>query len=61
MQNLIITGASGALGMVVTSHFLSRDYKVIAVVRDEKGKQNLPVHHNLQPETLDRTSGNKSL
>lgn len=53
MKTVIITGANGNLGSAVTNTFLEKGYKVIATVRDEDGKKELPQHQNLQVEILD--------
>lgn len=39
-QNLLITGANGALGSELVNYFSSRDYQVIAVVRPGKKQMN---------------------
>src|SRR5688572_30617680 len=46
-KTIILTGASGNLGMVVTQHLLNLGHKVIAVLHDEASKQKLPVNTNL--------------
>lgn len=56
MKTIIITGANGGLGTVVTQYFLSKDYKVIATVREERSKKELPQHKNLDTETVDLTN-----
>jgi short-subunit dehydrogenase len=56
MKTVIITGANGNLGMVVTNTFLAKDYKVIATVRKEEDLKELPQHQNLQVEILDLTN-----
>ena len=67
MKNIIITGAAGNLGKVVSIHFLKKEYRVIAVVRDaaeaetlseyvNQDAANLPVEANLQVEALDLTN-----
>jgi NAD(P)-dependent dehydrogenase (short-subunit alcohol dehydrogenase family) len=52
MKTVIITGANGNLGTVVTNSFLSSGYKVIAVVLDEDSKKNFITHNNLQIEAV---------
>jgi NAD(P)-dependent dehydrogenase (short-subunit alcohol dehydrogenase family) len=47
MKTVIITGANGNLGVAVTNHFLDAGYKVIATVRNEEGRSELPQHGNL--------------
>jgi len=53
MKTVIITGANGGLGTVVTNTFLSKNYKVIATVRKEEDLKGLPQHQNLQVEIQD--------
>lgn len=60
MKTVIITGANGGLGTVVTNSFLSRDYKVIATVRKDEDLKELPQHQNLQVEVLDLTDEEKT-
>lgn len=55
MKTVIITGANGGLGTVVTNTFLVKNYKVIATVRKEEDLKELPQHQNLQVEVLDLT------
>ena len=60
MKTVIITGANGGLGTVVTSTFLAKNYKVIATVRKEDDLKELPQHDNLQVEVLDLTDEEKT-
>ena len=55
-KTIIITGASGDLGTVVTHVFLNKGYKVIATVRKEEAKKHMPVHANLQVHTVNLAS-----
>lgn len=52
MKTVIITGANGNLGTAVTNEFLSKGYKVIATVRNEESRNELPSHKNLQIEVV---------
>jgi NAD(P)-dependent dehydrogenase (short-subunit alcohol dehydrogenase family) len=47
MKTVIITGASGNLGVSVTQLFLERDYRVIATLSSDKGRSALGSHPNL--------------
>lgn len=60
MKNIVITGAAGNLGKVVSVHFLKNEYRVIALVRDAAEAEALnksagPDTANLQVEVLDLT------
>jgi NAD(P)-dependent dehydrogenase (short-subunit alcohol dehydrogenase family) len=55
MKTVIITGANGGLGTAVTKNFLSKGYKVIATVRKEEDKKELPQNENLKVEVIDLT------
>ncbi|MEI6946330.1 SDR family NAD(P)-dependent oxidoreductase [Paraflavisolibacter sp. H34] len=55
MKTVLITGASGNLGRFVTAHFLSRGYKVVAVVSKEDSKKNILPQEGLQVEAVDLT------
>lgn len=48
MKNVVITGANGGLGTTVTTAFLDKGYKVIAVVSKEERKKDLAPHANLE-------------
>jgi NAD(P)-dependent dehydrogenase (short-subunit alcohol dehydrogenase family) len=56
MKTVIITGANGNLGSAVTSTFLTKGYRVVATVRNEDEKKEMPQHENLQVEAVDLTS-----
>lgn len=60
MKTVIITGANGGLGTVVTNTFIAKNYKVIATVRKEEDLKELPKHQNLQAEVLDLTDEEKT-
>ncbi|MBL7697938.1 MAG: SDR family NAD(P)-dependent oxidoreductase [Chitinophagaceae bacterium] len=53
MKNVIITGANGNLGTAVTTTFLDRGYKVIAVVAKEEEIKHLQPHANLEVHAVD--------
>jgi NAD(P)-dependent dehydrogenase (short-subunit alcohol dehydrogenase family) len=53
MKTVIITGAGGNLGSVVTRHFLSAGYQVIGTVHKEKSREHLPVHDKLDIRVVD--------
>jgi NAD(P)-dependent dehydrogenase (short-subunit alcohol dehydrogenase family) len=55
MKTVIITGANGGLGTAVTKNFLLKGYKVIATVRKETDKKELPQNENLKVEVMDLT------
>lgn len=48
MKTVVITGANGNLGTVVTKTFLDRGYKVIATVAAENMRADLSAHQNLE-------------
>ena len=56
MKNIIITGANGNLGTVVTKKFLDRGYRVIATVIHEDFLKDLASHPNLQVEIVNLTN-----
>jgi len=56
MKTVIITGASGDLGSVVTRHFLNNGHKVIATVHKQEAKEELPQHQNLDVEVVNLTN-----
>lgn len=60
MKNVIITGANGNLGLAVTNLFLERGYTVMATVRDDAAKSELPTHANLQVTVIDLTDEEKT-
>jgi NAD(P)-dependent dehydrogenase (short-subunit alcohol dehydrogenase family) len=53
MKTIIITGAGGGLGSIVTKQFLGEGYTVVAVVSGEAGKAAMPAHPQLQTEAVD--------
>jgi NAD(P)-dependent dehydrogenase (short-subunit alcohol dehydrogenase family) len=55
MKTVVITGANGNLGAVVTSLFLSRGYRVLAVVGSADSLTRLPSHENLEGFSVDLT------
>ncbi len=52
MKTIIITGATGNLGTVVTRKFLDSGYSVIATVITDAAKNDIPAHENLQVEKV---------
>jgi NAD(P)-dependent dehydrogenase (short-subunit alcohol dehydrogenase family) len=56
MKTIIITGANGNLGTVVTKRLLESGYRVVATVLDEMAKAELGAHKNLQTEIVNLTS-----
>lgn len=52
---VIITGANGNLGSIVTSVFLSKGYKVIATLHNDAAKKDLPAHDHLKIVAVDLT------
>jgi NAD(P)-dependent dehydrogenase (short-subunit alcohol dehydrogenase family) len=56
MGTVIITGANGNLGTVVTKHFLEKGYRVVATVIDATAKKDLVEHENLQTEIVNLTN-----
>lgn len=55
MKNILITGASGFLGTATTKHFLQTNYRVMAIVHNEKSKEALSSHPHLHTFVLDLT------
>ena len=49
---IIITGANGNLGTVVTGQFLNNGYRVVATVMKETEKNDLPAHENLEVQVV---------
>lgn len=60
MKTILITGASGQLGTVVTNIFLSKGYKVIATVHNEDAFNKWSSHPNLYIELIDLTDAQKT-
>ena len=58
MKTVIITGANGSLGKAVTDKFLQSGYRVIATVREEVGKKELPQHDHLDVRIVDLADEN---
>ena len=52
-KTVIITGAAGNLGAVVSDHLLSKGYNIVAVLHDEASKDKLPVHDLLDLRVID--------
>ncbi|MEO8583230.1 MAG: SDR family NAD(P)-dependent oxidoreductase [Flavitalea sp.] len=52
MKTIIITGANGNLGTVVTKHFLDQGFQVVATVSEEAKKEFIS-HPHLQVESVD--------
>lgn len=48
MKNVLITGATGNLGLAVTSLFLKEGYRVIATATNEQAQRTLPAHAHLE-------------
>jgi NAD(P)-dependent dehydrogenase (short-subunit alcohol dehydrogenase family) len=55
-KTIIVTGASGNLGIAVTSHLLKEGYRVVATVASEEAKKDLPQSDNLHAEAVDLSS-----
>jgi NAD(P)-dependent dehydrogenase (short-subunit alcohol dehydrogenase family) len=60
MKTIIITGASGNLGSVVTKKFLDSGYRVVATVIHEDFAKDLTAHPNLQVDTVNLTNETES-
>ena len=55
MKTVIITGAAGNMGAAVTREFLEKQYRVVAVVANEKDRSEMPSHPNLVVELANLT------
>lgn len=53
---IIITGANGNLGTVVTQQFLDKGYRVVATVVNDAAKNDLPANNNLDVYVVNLTS-----
>ena len=53
MKNVIITGATGGLGVFVTNEFLASGFRVIATVADTEKESGLVAHPNLEQRAVD--------
>lgn len=60
MKTILITGASGQLGTVVTNGFLTKGYNVIAVAHNEDAFNKWPSHPNLHIEITDLSDEEKT-
>jgi NAD(P)-dependent dehydrogenase (short-subunit alcohol dehydrogenase family) len=56
MKTILITGASGQLGTVVTRFFLDKGYNVIGTVHNEEAFNKWGSHPNLDVEIIDLTN-----
>ncbi|HET7003040.1 MAG TPA: SDR family NAD(P)-dependent oxidoreductase [Puia sp.] len=56
MKNIIITGANGNLGTVVTKKFLDSGYRVLATVIHEDAVKDLASHPNLHVNIVNLTN-----
>jgi NAD(P)-dependent dehydrogenase (short-subunit alcohol dehydrogenase family) len=56
MKNVIITGANGNLGTVVTKEFLDKNYRVIATVAREDAARDFIPHPNLEITVVNLTN-----
>ncbi len=61
MKTIIITGANGNLGSVVTKAFLDEGYRVIATVASVAMKQDMPSHVNLEVHVVNLTNEAETL
>lgn len=57
---VIITGANGNLGLVVTKHFLDNGYRVVATVIDEAAKSDFASHEKLEVHAVNLSSENET-
>ena len=55
MKTVIITGAAGNLGTAVTREFLDKGYRVVAVVSNERERNEMPSHTDLDVEQVNLT------
>lgn len=57
---VIITGANGNLGTVVTQQFLDSGFRVVATVINDASKNDLPAHNNLDVSIVNLTNENET-
>lgn len=55
MKTVIITGANGNLGTAVTKEFIDKNYRVIAIIGNEKSKSDFIPHQNLEISVVNLT------
>src|SRR5437870_1046034 len=60
MATILITGASGNLGRAVTDVFISKGYKVIAIVAKKESISDFGKNENLEVEVADLTNESAS-
>lgn len=60
-MRVLITGASGFVGSVLTHHFLEQGHRVVAVDSGRRGLNRVKPHVNLETYTLDCEPGLKDL
>ena len=60
MRTIIITGAAGNLGNLVTRKFISSGYNVVATVLDEAQKNEMPALKGLDVRIVDLTNAHES-
>lgn len=60
MKTIILTGAAGNLGTVVTNTLLKQGYRIAAAVYDQQSLDSMPKHENLSAEIVDLESASQS-
>src|SRR5215210_3750319 len=60
MKKILITGASGNLGTIVTSRLLHKGHKIIATITNEAARKELPVHEKLETIVADLSKENET-